>query len=128
DGATLNMTIQGITLEGEEKTKTVGVKLGAANADGRQRVAATGLQLTQLGDRVQVMAVRFGSTARSAGVEEGFDIAGIKVPNDRVSHYWFYVPGFFLIGLVWLMQGRRLAGNTGLRVRRQAATNHPRSV
>jgi len=128
DGATLNMTIQGITLEGEEKTKTVGVNLGAANPDGRQRVASTGLQLTQLGDRVQVMAVRFGSTARKAGVEEGFDIAGIKVPSDRPSQYWFYIPGFLLIGLVWLLQGRRLAGNTGSRVRRQTATNRSRSV
>lgn len=91
-------------------------------------MAATGLQLTQLGDRVQVMAVRFGSTARKAGIEEGFDIAGIKVPNDRPSQYWFYIPGFFLIGLVWLLQGRRLTGNTGLRVHRQAGINHPRSV
>lgn len=128
DGAILSMNIQGITLEGEEKTKTVGVNLAAANPDGRQRVAATGLQLTQLGDQVQVMAVRFGSTARKAGIEEGFDITGVKVPNDRPSHYWFYLPGFVLIGVVWLLQGRRLPGNSDSRVRRPSATDRPRSV
>ncbi len=119
DGAILSMTIQGMTLEGDEKTKTVAVNLGPENTDGRQRLAASGLQLTQLGDRVQIMAVRFGSVARKAGFEEGFDIASIKVPTDRPSQYWFYIPGFLLIAAVWWWQGRRLGNRPRSRPRQE---------
>ena len=100
--------IAGTTLEGRELRKTVAVSLGAAQADGRRRIAATGLQLAVLGDKAQVLSARFGSVARKAGFEEGFDIVELKVPSGRAAASWFYLPGLALIALVWWAQGRRL--------------------
>ena len=50
---------------------------------------------------MQVLAAKFGSAARKAGFEEGFDIVEIKLPSGRASPYWFYLPGLVLIVLVW---------------------------
>ncbi|MOA02660.1 hypothetical protein D3C78_1221240 [compost metagenome] len=100
--------ISGMTLEGDERTKTVSVPLGEANDNAHKRIADTGLQLMALGDKVQIAAVRFGSAARKAGFEEGFDITAIQLPAQRPSPYWFYVPGVLLLMAVWLLQGRRM--------------------
>jgi hypothetical protein len=62
--------------------------------------------------------VKFGSAAKKSGFEQGFDIVEIKVPSGRPSPHWFYLPGLLLIGLVWWVQGRRLAPSS---VRRQEA-------
>ena len=110
-GSRLVAVIKGTTIEGVERGKTVAVNLGAANADGRQRLAAAGLTLTTLGEQVQVAAVKFGSAARKSGIDQGFDIAELKLPSGRPSMYWFYLPGLLLIGLVWAAQGRRLKGS-----------------
>ena len=107
-GERLVAVIAGTTLEGRELTKTVAVNLGPADSDGRKRLAAAGLTLTTLGDKVQVMGAKFGSAARKSGFEEGFDIVELKVPSGRSSPYWFYLPGLLLMGLVWWSQGRRL--------------------
>ncbi|MDP1693378.1 MAG: TRAP transporter permease [Burkholderiaceae bacterium] len=108
-GERLVAVIAGTTLEGKDLAKTVAVSLGLPEADGRKRLAATGLTLAPLGDKVQVVAAKFGSAARKSGFEEGFDIVEIKVPSGRSSPYWFYLPGLVLIALVWWSQGRRLA-------------------
>lgn len=100
--------IQGTTLEGRETIKTVAVNLGEAQSDGRKRIAATGLTLMSMGDRLQVGAVKFGSAARRAGFDQGFDIIAIKVPSGRASPHWFYLPGVALLVLLWVVQGRRL--------------------
>lgn len=102
------MVISGMTLEGDERTKTVAVPLGAANEDGRRRLADAGLQLMALGENVQIAAVRFGSAARKAGFEEGFDIETLQLPADRPTPHWFYLPGVLLIAAVWWLQGRRM--------------------
>jgi len=107
-GERLVAVIGGTTLEGKELRKTVAVNLGDANADGRKRLAAAGLTLAPLGDKMGVMGAKFGSPARKSGFEEGFDIVEIKVPSGRASPHWFYLPGMVLIVLVWLAQGRRL--------------------
>ena len=107
-GERLVAVISGTTLEGKDLSKTVAVNLGAANADGRKRLAAAGLTLTPLGDKMRVMAAKFGSAARKSGFEEGFEIVELKLPSGRTSPYWFYLPGLLLIAAVWWAQGRRL--------------------
>ncbi|WP_284335889.1 TRAP transporter permease [Comamonas sp. NoAH] len=107
-GASLVAVISGMTLEGDERTKTVSVPLGEPNDSAHKRIADTGLQLMALGDTVQISAVRFGSAARKAGFEEGFDITSIQLPTHRPSPYWFYLPGVLLLIAVWWLQGRRM--------------------
>jgi hypothetical protein len=107
EGESLVMVIKGTTLEGDDVSKTVAVQLGPVNADGRRRLADAGMQLVPLGTQVQIGAVRFGSQARKAGVEQGWEVQAVKVPTGRASPHWFYLPGLLLIGVVWLTQGRR---------------------
>lgn len=102
------MIIQGLTIEGDEVVKTVAVQLGEQGADGRKRLTDAGLQLVPLGDAVQIGQVKFGTRAAKSGFEQGWDVTGIQVPNDRPTPHWFYLPALLLVMLVWCSQGRRL--------------------
>jgi TRAP transporter 4TM/12TM fusion protein len=104
----LVMEIKGSTLEGKEIVKTVALQLGPQAEDGRKRLAQAGLQLVPLGDKMQIGAVKFGSRAQKGGLEPGWEVASLKVPTDRPTPHWFYLPGLMLIGLVWLTQGLRM--------------------
>lgn len=107
-GDQLVMVIRGTTIEGEDITKTVALRLGEAGADGRKRLADAGLLLAPLGGQVQIGAVKFGSRASKGGFEQGWEVVTLKVKNDRPTKHWFYLPALLLIGLVWWAQGRRL--------------------
>jgi TRAP transporter 4TM/12TM fusion protein len=105
---TMIMVIKGTTIEGEDVMKTVALQLGDQGADGRKRLSDGGLQVTALGEAVQIGAVKFGSRAQKSGFEQGWDVAALKVPTDRPSAHWFYLPALLLIAFVWWNQGRRL--------------------
>ena len=115
EGDRLVFKIQGQSLEGEDKSKTVAVRLGPKVADGgnpvadaRKRIAESGLSVSGMGEMMQVGTVRFGSRAAKARIEQGFDIVGVMVPTDRLNAHWFYIPGLLIAAFVWLMQGLRL--------------------
>jgi TRAP transporter 4TM/12TM fusion protein len=114
--------ISGMNLEGDELRKTVAVALPGlpegSSAQGQaaamQRLSLVGLQVMAFGDQAQIAAVRFGSTAKRAGWEQGWDIAAVKVPNpDRPSDFLVYLPAALLLLYVWFMQGRRLRAQAG---------------
>ncbi|MCC7121327.1 MAG: TRAP transporter permease, partial [Gammaproteobacteria bacterium] len=107
-GERLVMVIKGITIEGDDVRKTVAVNLGPANPDGRKRLADAGLTITQLGDTVSIGAVRFGSRARKAGINQGFDIDSVRVRTERPSSHWFYLPALAIVAFVWWVQGRTM--------------------
>ena len=106
--------IAGQTLEGEERNKTVALRMGPKAGDAnpmvaaRKRLADAGINVSGMGDVLQVTSVRFGSTASKARIEQGFEIVGVKVPTDRVNAHWFYIPGLLLAALIWWLQGLRL--------------------
>jgi len=102
------MVIKGTTIEGDDVTKTVALQLGEAGPDGRRRLMDAGLQLVPLGDTVQIGAIKFGTAAAKSGFEQGWDVSAIKVPTDRPTPHWFYLPALLLVALVWWSQGRRL--------------------
>jgi TRAP transporter 4TM/12TM fusion protein len=107
-GERLVMVVKGTTIEGEDVRKTVAVNLGPASSDARRRLADAGLQIAPLGDNVQIAAVKFGSRAKKAGIDQGFDVDAVKVRADRPSAHWFYLPALLLLALVWWTQGRRM--------------------
>ena len=119
-GDRLVFLIKGTSLEGDDVSKTVAVQLRAKGTagnpalDARQRLAETGLTVTGLGEQLQISAVKFGSRAAKARVEQGYDIVGVKVPNDRISAHWFYIPGLAIAILVWFIQGLRIRRNVTL--------------
>jgi TRAP transporter 4TM/12TM fusion protein len=104
----LVMVIKGTTIEGDDVTKTVAVRLGAPNDDGRKRLADAGITLSTLGDVTQISGVKFGSRAKKSGFEQGWEVSRIEVPSGRPTPHWFYLPAYLLVALVWWTQGRRL--------------------
>jgi hypothetical protein len=114
DGDRLVFIIKGETLEGEERNKTVAVNLGPKIDDpnpavaARKRLAEAGMTVSGMGEMLQVSAVRFGSAAAKARIEQGYEIVAVKLPTDRINAHWFYIPGLLLGGLVWLLQGWRM--------------------
>jgi TRAP transporter 4TM/12TM fusion protein len=104
----LVLQIKGTSIEGDDVEKTVAVGLGAVNPDARKRLADAGITITALGDNVQISAVKFGSRAKKSGIDQGFDIASIRVSTERPTPHWFYLPALLLIAVVWWSQGRRM--------------------
>ena len=116
--------LSGMNLEGDELHKTVAVPLPAlpegsnatGDAAGLQRLTAAGLTVMAMGDQAQIASVRFGSQARRAGWEQGWDIAEVKVPNpNRPSEFWVYIPAILILAFVWIKQGGRMR-RTGARL------------
>lgn len=110
-------TIQGTNVEGDDLVKTVGVALpelpegdsASGDAAATKRLASVGLMVMDFGEYPQIANVRFGSTARRAGWEQGWDITSVMVPNpSRPSEFWSYVPALLLLVLIWLRQGLRM--------------------
>ena len=108
EGGRLVMVIKGLTIEGDDESKTVAVRLGAAGDDGRKRLAEAGLTLSTLGEETRISAVKFGSRAKKSGFEQGWEVSRVEVPSGRPTPHWFYLPALALIALVWWSQGRRL--------------------
>ena len=102
----LVLVIEGTNVEGEDVRKTVAVQLGKPD-DGRKRLAEAGLSISALGPEVRVSAVKFGSRAKKSGFEQGFKVAAVKVPSDRPSEHWVYIPALALVALVWFLQRAR---------------------
>jgi len=55
-----------------------------------------------------VTAVKFGSRAKKSGFEQGFKVAGIKVPTDRPSEHWVYIPALALVAFIYFLQRARM--------------------
>jgi TRAP transporter 4TM/12TM fusion protein len=107
------MVIQGTTIEGEDVTKTVALNLGPGT-DGRKRLTEAGLTVVSLAGEVQIAQVKFGTRAAKSGFEQGWTVQTLKVPTDRPSPHWFYLPALLLALLVWWAQGRRLPAPRGV--------------
>ncbi|MYN13029.1 TRAP transporter fused permease subunit [Pusillimonas sp. TS35] len=122
DGGRLVAVLSGMNLEGEELQKTVAVPLPAlpegsslkGDAAGMKRLSEAGLTVMAMGDTAQIAAVRFGSQARKAGWEQGWDINKVLIPNPaRPSDFWVYVPALLLLALIWFWQGVRIRRQGG---------------
>ena len=57
---------------------------------------------------LQISDVKFGSRARKLGIEQGYKILAIKLPNrQRPSQNWVFLPAGLLVALIWFMQASR---------------------
>jgi TRAP transporter 4TM/12TM fusion protein len=106
EGDRLVLVIEGTNVEGDDVKKTVAVQLGKPG-EGRKRLAEAGLTLSVLGPEVRTTGVKFGSRAKKSGFEQGWKVAAIKVPNDRPSEHWVYLPALALLAFVWFLQRAR---------------------
>ena len=104
----LIVSVKGESIEGDDVRKVVALPMGPGS-DGRERIRSAGVTLAQ-GEKVQITNVRFGSLARKLGVNAGYTIEEIKLPNPRrPAPYWGFIPAVVVTLGVWLWQGRRLA-------------------
>ncbi len=104
----LVVAIAGETLDGEKQTKTVALPMGEG-ATGRERLRDGGVTLSQLGAEMEVTAVKFGSRAKKLGVEQGYKVVELKLPNPaRPSSHWVFIPAALLGWGVWWLQGLKL--------------------
>jgi TRAP transporter 4TM/12TM fusion protein len=93
---------------GKQVQKTVAIPMGDG-ATGKERIKAGGVTLVDLGGQLEVANVKFGSRAKKLGVEQGYKIASLELPNPaRPADYWAFIPAFLLLAIVWISQGRRL--------------------
>jgi TRAP transporter 4TM/12TM fusion protein len=98
--------IAGTSIDGDDISKTVALPMGEG-ANGRERLRDGGVTLSQLGADVEVAAVKFGSRARKLGVEQGYKLTELKLPNPaRPSPHWVLLPASLLALSVWWWQGR----------------------
>jgi TRAP transporter 4TM/12TM fusion protein len=106
--------IAGETLDGKPQVKTVAIPMGKGS-NGRERLRDAGVTLSQLGSELEVAQVKFSSRAKKLGVEQGYKIVELKLPNPaRPSQHWVFIPAAVVALAVWLMQGLRLRRRTGL--------------
>jgi hypothetical protein len=106
EGDRLVLVIEGTNVEGDDVRKTVAVQL-AKPGEGRARIAEAGLGVSVAGDEVRITAVKFGSRAKKSGFEPGFKVGAIKVPTDRPSEHWVYIPALALVAFVYFLQRAR---------------------
>jgi hypothetical protein len=52
--------------------------------------------------------VQFGSQAEKLGLEQGFRVTSIEVPADRPAKEWLFIPALALLGVVMVLQRRRV--------------------
>ena len=103
----LIVAIQGENIEGRKIAKTVALPMGEG-ANGRERIKNGGVTLTQLGGDLEIAQVKFGSRAKKLGVEQGYKVMSLKLPNPaRPSDHWALIPAALVALLVWFLQGRR---------------------
>jgi len=106
----LVMRIQGESVEGEKITKTVALPMGEG-ANGRERIRDAGVTLAGTADEPLIANVKFGSRARKLGIEQGYKIVELKLPNrERPSPYWVFIPAVLLVAFIWFLQRARARG------------------
>jgi hypothetical protein len=98
--------IEGDSLEGNRISRGVLLPLGDPGS-ARERLARAGLTVTQQGEDILVMAVKFGSRADKLGIEQGFRITAIELERARPDKEWMFVPALLVLGAVAGLQWRR---------------------
>jgi TRAP transporter 4TM/12TM fusion protein len=106
-GEHIRFFVEGIDMEGREVSKAVMLPLGdPGTADAR--LAHAGIMVMEVGDRVQISSVQFGTVAERYGLDFGFDITAVLVPADRPPRQLVFIPALLLLGLVIWWQRRRM--------------------
>ncbi len=105
-GERKRLWVEGTNLNGKDIRKGVLLPLGD-KAPAAERLAKAGVRVMPQGDAMQVLTVKFGSTADKLGLEPGFRITSIEVPAERPDKEWMFLPAFGLLLLVVGVQRKR---------------------
>ena len=90
----------------EDSLKTVMLNLGP-QAEAQQRLLHAGLMVLR-GQPLHACVIE-GTDASRFGIASGWEVENLLVPNpDRPPKELFFIPALLLLGLVYLLQKRRL--------------------
>jgi TRAP transporter 4TM/12TM fusion protein len=111
-GASIRLHAEGISIEGDEVSKTVILPLGPPGT-GEERLLNAGLTLRQEGGRTIIDMIGFASPAERAGLDFDFEITSVLVTNDRPPPELVWLPALALLAaIIWLQRRRRTAEMT----------------
>lgn len=102
----VRLIVRGETLEGDIKTRTVILPLGA-RAPLDDRLKSAGLVLRSEAEGVFVDDVVFKGPAEAAGVDFDWQIVSVELPQDQPNAYLVYFPTGLLLAGIWFVQRRR---------------------
>ena len=108
-----------VVLEGEDfdtfkiVTQTIMLPIGDVGT-GEERLAAAGVTLREEPDgRLLVDLIEFGSAAEDLGIQWDFEVTAVLVDNEVPPSQLMWIPAFLLLGVIVLIQRRRLGGPAG---------------
>lgn len=79
---------------------------------GQDRLQEMGIEGSPDGDRFTVDFVTFDSPAKDAGLDFGWTIDTVRVPQDRPPRELVFIPALALLGLLAWLQARRRRGQS----------------
>jgi TRAP-type uncharacterized transport system fused permease subunit len=100
------LDVEGISLEGDEVSKSVMLPLGP-EASGEDRLYNAGIAVRNEDGKVFIDDLVFGGPAEKAGLDFEFEITAIKIEADRMPKEVFFIPAFILLGGIIVLQRRR---------------------
>ncbi|HEX5080325.1 MAG TPA: TRAP transporter fused permease subunit, partial [Geminicoccaceae bacterium] len=105
-GGSIRLHAEGVTIEGDEVSKTVILPLGRVGT-GEERLLDAGLTLRPEDGRMIVDMIQFGSPAERAGLDFDFAITSVLVPNHRPPPQLVWIPALALLAVIVWLQRRR---------------------
>lgn len=110
-GERLEFIVSGETIEGIHRNYTFALPLGKGST-GKERINDTGFQLDNMFGPMEVSMILPGNNKqvaamKQAGVDSGWIIESVRVPNDRLPKQIILIPILFLIFLLGRNQVKR---------------------
>lgn len=100
------LDVEGISIEGDEVSKSVMLPLGPAGS-GEDRLYHAGIGIRNEDGRIYIDDLVFAGPAEKAGLDFDFEITAVKVEADRPAKEVFFIPAFLLLGGIIVLQRRR---------------------
>ncbi|MCB1388698.1 MAG: DUF3394 domain-containing protein, partial [Rhodobacteraceae bacterium] len=106
-GQDLRLRISGVDDVGDPLEFVAVLPMGEG-ATGEERLTSAGLTLLDDGERVMIDNVDYDSAAQHAGLDWDQQVLEVLQPVDVPSKYWMFIPALLLLGLVVMLQRRRI--------------------
>ncbi len=120
DNQSIRLKLEGENLDGNFVSSTFELPLGKSGRGAIDRLRdSAGLEFREEDNKVVVDSISFGKPAEQAGIDFDWQLTSIEVQNDRMPKQVFYLPAFLLLGLIVILQRRRLGAPKPLK---EAAT------
>ena len=110
DGASLQVRLTGENLEGQQVDAKYLLPLGPKGTDGEARLLDNaGIAFRNEDGTLFVDDLAFGGPSENLGIDFDWELKELEVPADRLPKEIFYIPALLVLGIIVLLQRRRLA-------------------